>query len=216
MRRRPYRSPSDPPSRISDGERQHIAVEDPLQSAGRSMQITTDIGQRDIHDSGVQKGDPGGQHRHGQHPATRSRVEPHAVLHVPRATHGPPRRRPLVSRRRSSSRSRAPLNNSRVKVVASDGLIDVSSFLRSIRQRSVEVDRGACPGVRRLVARVAAAAELDVIGGSCSRPSQSVILCAGRPRRADGDLGNVGQHSLSGEGARRPPSRSCRPRQSRW
>ena len=51
-------------------ERQQVAVEHPLQVAGGRVEVTTDVGQRDVDHGAVEEGEAGPQDGDGQHPVT--------------------------------------------------------------------------------------------------------------------------------------------------
>ena len=69
-RRRPNRSPSAPPSRISDGQREHVAVDDPLQRGEAGVEVLADRRQRDVDDGPVEAGHARAEDGREQHPAT--------------------------------------------------------------------------------------------------------------------------------------------------
>ena len=54
------------------GERQQVAVEDPLQRAGRRAEVAADVGQRHVDDGAVEEGHARAQHGDGEHPAARA------------------------------------------------------------------------------------------------------------------------------------------------
>ena len=50
------------------GEGQRVGVDRPLQPGHAGVQVLADLGQRDVHDRGVDEGQPRPEHRGGQHP----------------------------------------------------------------------------------------------------------------------------------------------------
>ena len=76
VRRRPRRSPARAPSSRSAAERQGVGVEDPGQAGAGEAQRLLHLGQRDVHDRGVEDdhelgGEDDAQHEAGVADATR-------------------------------------------------------------------------------------------------------------------------------------------------
>ena len=94
------------------GERQQVAVEDPLQGAGRCVEVAADVGQRDVDHGAVEEGHPRAQDGDGEHPATGGAVEGDFFSRgcgtVAQSVHQPLTTSPSPSRRGPKASSSSP------------------------------------------------------------------------------------------------------------
>src|SRR6185295_12829133 len=72
--------PERSPKEDQGGERQEVAVQYPLEGAGRRAKVFADVRQSNVDDGAVEEGHPGAQYRHRENPVAPGAIKAH--LHV--------------------------------------------------------------------------------------------------------------------------------------